>query len=181
MATAEVLSALLDPSRLRIAGLLCAQTLTTEELETELDFPKRSVLEALAVLQQAGLAESTVAGWTIPEANLRAMAASAAEDELPMDPYIGFGMREEERLVLSRYFEGRILVEMPASRAKRRIVLERLALELDIGKRYDEEAISEVLHAFHEDHVTLRRYLVDEGFLDREAGEYWRSGGRVEV
>ena len=29
-------------------------------------------------------------------------------------------------------------------------------------------------------HAALRRYLVDEGFLDRDHGEYWRSGGRVD-
>ena len=27
--------------------------------------------------------------------------------------------------------------------------------------------------------TATRRYLVDEGFLDREAGEYWRAGGTV--
>jgi hypothetical protein len=27
----------------------------------------------------------------------------------------------------------------------------------------------------------LRRYLVDEGLLSREAGVYWRSGGTVVV
>jgi hypothetical protein len=31
------------------------------------------------------------------------------------------------------------------------------------------------------DHAALRRYLVDEGFLDREAGVYCRAGGRVDV
>jgi hypothetical protein len=34
-----------------------------------------------------------------------------------------------------------------------------------------------VLRQFHDDVAALRRYLVDEEFLDREAGEYWRSGG----
>lgn len=34
---------------------------------------------------------------------------------------------------------------------------------------------------FYDDHVTLRRYLVDAGPLAREAGVYWRSGGTVEV
>jgi hypothetical protein len=38
-----------------------------------------------------------------------------------------------------------------------------------------------VLRRFHEDHAALRRYLVDEGFLSREKGQYWRSGGRVDV
>ena len=29
----------------------------------------------------------------------------------------------------------------------------------------------------HADTAALRRYLVDEDFLSRAAGEYWRSGG----
>ena len=34
---------------------------------------------------------------------------------------------------------------------------------------------------FHPDHAALRRYLVDEGFLTRDAGFYWRSGGTVAI
>jgi hypothetical protein len=29
--------------------------------------------------------------------------------------------------------------------------------------------------------LVLRRYLVDEGFMKREQGVYWRSGGTVDV
>ena len=182
MTVAAALSALLDPTRLRIAGLLTGRAWTASELEAELDLASRPVIEALAELRQAGLAASADDGtWSIPVSNLRSLAASAAEVELPMDPYIGYGMMDEERTILSRYFEGRMLVEIPASRAKRKIVLERLALEFDIGRRYDETAVNDLLHAFHEDHVTLRRYLVDEGYLDRDDGEYWRSGGRVDT
>ena len=33
-----------------------------------------------------------------------------------------------------------------------------------------------------EEHLAiLRRHMVDEGFLSRADGSYWRSGGRVEV
>jgi hypothetical protein len=35
------------------------------------------------------------------------------------------------------------------------------------------------LQLFHPDFAALRRYLVDEGFLTREDGVYWRSGGRT--
>jgi hypothetical protein len=35
-------------------------------------------------------------------------------------------------------------------------------------------------HDSETDHVTLRRYLVDEGLLSRADGEYWRTGGWVE-
>ena len=60
-------------------------------------------------------------------------------------------------------------------------MLERLALEFDVGTRYPEREVNRILEAFHPDVVSLRRYLVDEGFLSRERGEYWRSGGGVEV
>jgi hypothetical protein len=31
------------------------------------------------------------------------------------------------------------------------------------------------------DHASLRRFLVDEGFLSRRGGQYWRTGGPVDV
>ncbi|MEM1334547.1 MAG: DUF2087 domain-containing protein [Actinomycetota bacterium] len=116
-----------------------------------------------------------------------AIVASAADDivyhNIPMDPVIGYGMTDEERVILSRFFEGRTLTELPSSRAKRLVVLERLALEFDLGTRYHEFDVNEILGAFNPDWSMLRRHLVDEGFLDREQGErgnvYWRSGGRV--
>ena len=37
------------------------------------------------------------------------------------------------------------------------------------------------LRAWYPDHVTLRRYLVDEALLARERGVYWRIGGPVWV
>jgi hypothetical protein len=41
--------------------------------------------------------------------------------------------------------------------------------------------VNTLLRAFTDDHVTIRRYLVDYGFLAREAGEYWRIGGTVDL
>jgi hypothetical protein len=60
-------------------------------------------------------------------------------------------------------------------------VLERLALDFEPGVRYPERDVNEVLRRYHEDYAALRRYLVDEGFLSRERGSYWRSGGRVDL
>ena len=71
--------------------------------------------------------------------------------------------------------------EIPVKRSKRLIVLERLALEFDVGTRYSEKQVNEVLRRFDDDYASVRRYLVDEGFLSREHGVYWRTGGRVDV
>jgi hypothetical protein len=39
--------------------------------------------------------------------------------------------------------------------------------------------VNRVLARWHPDTAALRRYLVDEGFLDRDGGQYWRTGGTV--
>ena len=42
------------------------------------------------------------------------------------------------------------------------------------GVRYPERAVSLFLVAYLRRLTALRRYLVDEHFLDRKDGEYWR-------
>jgi len=100
----------------------------------------------------------------------------------PRDPGLALGaVFADEEAILRHYFRGGRLREVPMRRAKRLIVLERLALEFEPGVRYAEREVNETLRRFHDDHASLRRYLVDEGFLSRDRGEYWRSGGPVDV
>ncbi len=70
---------------------------------------------------------------------------------------------------------------IPSKRAKLLVVLDHLAQSFEPGRVYPEAEVNEVLQRFHPDHAALRRYLVDDGFLTREAGHYWRSGGTVDV
>ena len=67
------------------------------------------------------------------------------------------------------------------ARAKRRIVLEHIAAGFEPGVRYPERTVDAILRAWHPDHASLRRYLVDEELLEREQGVYWRVGGPVDV
>ena len=70
-------------------------------------------------------------------------------------------------------------VAMPARHARRRLLLDVIAQAFEPGVRYDERRVSLFLGAIHSDYAALRRYLVDEMFLSRADGEYWRSGGTV--
>ena len=78
------------------------------------------------------------------------------------------------------FVQGR-LQTMPAKRSKRLIVLDHIARTFEPGVRYAETEVNAFLRAFHADYAMLRRYLVDEGFLTRDHGIYWRSGGGVDV
>jgi hypothetical protein len=71
---------------------------------------------------------------------------------------------------------------VPAKRTRRRQLLDEVAQAFEPGRRYPEAAVDEVLKSLIDDHCALRRYLVDEDFLSRTpGGEYWRSGGAVEM
>jgi hypothetical protein len=76
--------------------------------------------------------------------------------------------------------DGRI-VTMPAKRAKRRLLLDRVAQEFEPGRRYREAEVNAVLKTLCDDHAALRRYLVDEELMSRESGVYWRTGGTVDT
>lgn len=183
MTPLELLRLLLDHDRLAVAGVLAARPMTTDEVVAATGRDRRVVLTAIGDLRAAGLVTTDDDRYSIDPAALRVAAKTAAEQDLPMDPAIGFGMTDEERAVLARYFSGRTLTEIPSSRAKRLVLLQRLALEFDVGRRYTEREVNEILFEFHPDWSALRRYLVDEGFLDRDHIDddnlYWRSGGRV--
>ncbi|HJP73175.1 MAG TPA: DUF2087 domain-containing protein [Pseudonocardiaceae bacterium] len=80
--------------------------------------------------------------------------------------------------------EGRLL-GLPAQQSRRSIVLEHVAQSFEPGVDYPETAVNAMLTELAEggavDHVTLRRYLVDEQLLRREDGIYRRCGGPVDV
>ena len=73
------------------------------------------------------------------------------------------------------------LEQMPAKRSRRLVVLDQVARTFEPGHRYPEREVNDVLRTFWADYAALRRYLVDEGFLDRADGVYWRPGGTVET
>jgi hypothetical protein len=73
------------------------------------------------------------------------------------------------------------LVRIPAKHTKRLVVLDLLAQEFVPGERYSEVEVNNRLRPFHDDVAALRRYMVENLFLAREAGVYWRTGGTVEL
>jgi hypothetical protein len=72
-------------------------------------------------------------------------------------------------------------LSVPRQQTKRRVVLDHLASSFEPGVRYSENEVNDILRTVYDDYVALRRHLVDDGYLAREAGIYWRAGGPVDV
>jgi len=164
-----------DPVRLAVLGHAASGTGDDAAIARGLGLSDRDVLVARGRLRAAGLLD---ASGRLDVEVLRALAAELPAAPPPLAALLDGEWTADESQVLARFFSGSRLVEIPASRAKRLVVLERLALEFEPGMRYPEKHVNFTLQLFHADYAALRRYLVDEGLMTRADGVYWRSGGR---
>ncbi len=73
------------------------------------------------------------------------------------------------------------LKSMPTKIRKQLVVLDHVARSFAIGEQFDESEVNNRLRAFHLDVAMLRRYLVEQEFLERRDGRYWRAGGTTEL
>ncbi len=177
----EILRALADPERLAILGVLARQDASSAQLAGTLELPIKRVRSHLNRLTATGVArlQPDRRTYRLDPETLRWAAEQVGP---PRVAGLALGAaNEDEEAVLRTFFRNGRLTEIPTKRSKRMIVLHRVALEFEPGRRYDEKEVNVVVGRFLNDYASLRRYLVDEGFLARDHGVYWRSGGRVDV
>lgn len=176
---ATIAGLLADDGRRRVVAALVLGSATVEDIRRVTGLTTRAVATALARLVAGELVVRGEEGAHVLRGEAFRQAAVAAAPERPAPDPTGDAPEDEAR-VLRTYLRAGRLTRVPAQRAKKLVVLDRLAQEFDVGLRYSERQVNAILRRFHPDVASLRRYLVDEGFLDREpGGDYWRAGGTV--
>ncbi len=173
-----IVGLLADGDRRRVAAALVLGASTVDEIRGATGLPVRAVATALARLVDGELVVRTEDGRHLLLGEAFRLAAIAAAPARPAPDPTGDAPEDAAR-VLRTYFRGGRLTQIPVQRSKKLVVLDRLAQEFEPGVRYPERRVNALLRRYHDDFAALRRFLVDEGFLDREAGEYWRTGGTV--
>jgi hypothetical protein len=182
MDAAALVRVLAEPIRMKV---FAAAVLGADSTAVAAELAGVTVREAAAAvhrLAEAGLIE--VAGERLV-ARTEVFAELARQGATPK-PVEDHGYTDPKVAAAVGTFvrDGR-LVGLPAQRGKRLLVLEHLAQLFEPGVDYPETRVNEILADFADggkvDHVTLRRYLVDEELLRRGDGIYRRSGGRVDV
>ena len=167
---------LADDERLRVFGALALGPRTAVQVAELTGLSSRVVLAALAKLEAGDAVKVDGDTWSVDRAALVRHAREAA-----VVPYEDEGLAPRFAAVLRAFLREGRLTSIPSTRSKRVVVLDHVAKVFEPGTRYPEREVDVLLRAFHEDHVALRRHLVDEGFLAREDGVYWRTGGSVDV
>jgi DNA-binding transcriptional ArsR family regulator len=162
--------ALADPARLRILGLLAERAYAGHELADRLALTPPTISHHMRRLVAARLVDVVPDAqcriYSLRTGAIREISESVLSDQ-PMQP-----ARDEDDAVLRAFFDGPRLRQIPASRKKRVIVLRRLLERFAPGRAYPEAEVNELLRQAHDDVATLRRELVDYGFMVRDRGIY---------
>lgn len=96
--------------------------------------------------------------------------------------------QEESEKILKKYFPAGTdgpLKTLDMKEKNKLVVLREIARRFEADKFYDEKEVNTILKTAYDDFVTLRRYLIEYGFMDRkpDGSRYWlksKSNG-VEV
>jgi hypothetical protein len=134
-------------------------------------------------VRQCRLAVADVLQLGYAAVNAGRPGCSGEDNPLGIQPAIGQDepVTTLEDTVLRTFISDGRIMAVPAKRSRRLMLLDHVAQLFEIGVRYREPDVNRILNSMHDDHAALRRYLVDEGFLSRDHGEYWRSGGAVGI
>jgi hypothetical protein len=167
---ARVLGRLADEQRLRVLAAVALGARTVRDIADRAGVPEPEAARALGQLLGAGIVSQSRGGL---EVDLEAFSRAAREASPPRRRPSLDGATPEQAAVLRNfvYDDGRIR-ELPAKAAKRQLVLEYVAARFEPGREYAEKQVNGILLELYGDHVTLRRYLVDAGLLERTAGVY---------
>jgi hypothetical protein len=174
---AGLVGLLAEPERLAVVAAVVLGAQSPAAVVEATGLGSREVARAVQRLHAGGLLSIVDGRLAVDVEVFKAAARAAAPAPVPED----HGVSDPGAASVLRVFirNGR-LVSIPASRGKRLVVLEHLAMGFEPGIRYPEREVDALLRAWHDDYAALRRYLVDEGLLGREAGEYWRTGGWID-
>lgn len=174
--------ALADANRLKIVGLLAEKPYSVEELAALLNLKPSTVSHHLSRLAEADLVTSRTESYysvyqldqSVLEEKARTMFSqnelSSVVADVDADAY-------DNKVIKDYSKRDGSLKTLPAQRKKLDAILRHVVKSFDVGKRYSEKRVNEILSQYHEDTATLRRELVGARLMQREGGggEYWRT------
>jgi hypothetical protein len=171
-----ILKALADSSRLMITNALMEKPQYVEELAERLNLAPSTVSFHLKKMESAHLVRKTRDQYYLiyelnPEVFNRSLKELTSVGDIQR-------LVQDERLaryrskVLKAFFKDLQLTRLPTQHKKRLIVLEEFARKFHPGRVYDEHEVDGAIAEQFGDYCTVRRELVEEGYLERSGQQY---------
>ncbi len=181
---ARLLKVIADETRLRILGAIAERPLTGKELAARLSLTPPTISHHMRKLTEAGVvvAESDAQKqiYTLNTDLLLASRRAPLYESTAIPQREGAGINAEDAFrarTIRDFFDGEHLKTIPAQRKRRVIVLQHLVERFRPDHSYTEREVNDHLRPAHDDVATLRRELVDYGFMQRDRGIYQVTRG----
>lgn len=179
------LEATLDVDRLKIISILSQEPASLLDLAEKADQVPTMLLRNLELLEQANLVETVdQKGRTVyrfDPKNLELMARQKLSEPQNQVDLSSFDLSENQQGIIKNYIRSDGSLKLIPSQSKKIIaILEYVSQAFEFDKYYSEKEVNAMLNHYHLDTTSLRRYLVDFGYLGRENNgiRYWRTEKR---
>jgi hypothetical protein len=185
----DTFKALSDDTRLKLFGIVCQQETNAGDLASRIGVSESTVSHHMTKMRE------------VNQVNLRAVCTerqyranpvaikrfknlvtdierqiAPEEAEESDDSWINeLDVDDEARKVLRNYTDNGYITQLPRSQVKLLIILDWLATKFEREVKYTEREVNDIVLKHHEDYASIRRDLVDFGYLRRErgGGKYW--------
>ena len=172
-------SALLDLDRVRIVALLAEGPANRLRMAEATGLSHRDLLRQLESLQNFGLVRLQPPEprdpdhYALYELNNDAFTAARRA----MGKYKGVRKRpsDSREMTLETFLPAGKLTSFPRKHAQMLVVLDEIVGKFEPEKQYPERDVNVILGEVNEDYATLRRLLVDYGYMSRSGGIYTRN------
>ena len=180
---------LADEKRLKMIGHLSREEMRVTDLAALLGVTEATVSHHISKMRAVGFLNLRTDGnqrfYRINPAGLDRLKRWTAEIETmplkidtsqPDTAWIDdLDLDDAAKKVLRDYAPDRRLKQIPTKQLKLIAVLDWISQDFEADRLYTEQEVNLVIGAYHEDYATLRRDLVEFGYLRRErgGGQYW--------
>ena len=166
---------LVDPDRLRIAGLLGSESLSPLQLAEQLHLQPSAVVTHLDRLANAGLVQELDGCYSLDKKALESLARRNLAGLQHAPKLAEFDGEDYDSKVIRDFMSpDGSFKSLPTQKKKFLSILRYTTHIFEVGKKYPEKQVNEMLKQFHPDTASLRRGLVDFGYMERSEGIYCR-------
>ena len=169
---------LANENRLKLIGVLSQTECSVEDLAARLQLKEPTVSHHLNKLKELDLVEMRSQGNThlyrLNTETLTRLNKSLFTPEQMASWTKNIPTQAWEEKVLKSYINSDRLVELPASRKKRQVILKWLADKFEAEKAYTEKEVNVIIAQYYEDYATVRREFIGYQLMKRDNGIYQR-------
>ena len=168
----EIFKALGDKTRLEIVKSLYSKTECLEELSEKFGLTPATLSFHMKKLERAGLVTKTREQYFTNFSLVSEIYDKKLSEIIELINTTAPKNDTFRKKVITNFMHRGKITQFPRQHKKRLILLEEVIKHFAEDKIYKEKEVDKIISEIFSDYCTLRRMLIDEGFMERKEGNY---------